>query len=215
MNNIKIFACRTLEEEVMAVLPGNVDYEFLEYGLHRTPDKLREELQKSINLSPEYTILLFGYGLCSNSLLGLKAPQQTIVIPRVHDCISLLLGSRSQYDKEFKQYPATYYLSNGWIKQQGDPLASFYRYCKQYDEETARWVIDEEYKNYQRLVFIHTVGDSTEAVKYSRKVAEFLQVEFSEATGSLRYFQELVKGDWSQEFLVIPPGENASLYDFL
>lgn len=31
MNTTKIFACRTLEEEVMAVLPGDVDYEFLEY----------------------------------------------------------------------------------------------------------------------------------------------------------------------------------------
>lgn len=215
MNKMKLFACRTLEEEIMAILPGNVDCEFLEYGLHNTPDKLRRQLQASIDQSPEYTTLLLGYGLCSNGVVGLKAPQQTIVIPRVHDCISLLLGSRTQYDKEFAQYPATYYLSKGWIKQKGDPLSSYYRYCEKYGEVNARWVINEEYKNYQRLVYIHTVGESNEEVTYSRKVAEFLQLDFFEMKGSLRYFQQLLKGDWGEEFLVIPPGENASLFNFM
>lgn len=215
MHKMKVFACRTLEEEVRTVLPGDVACEFLEYGLHNTPDKLREELQKCIDKSPDFTTLLLGYGLCSNGVLGLRVPKQTLVIPRVHDCISLLLGSRSQYDKEFKQYPATYYLSKGWIKQKADPLSGFYRYCEKYGEADALWIIEEEYKHYQRLVFIHTVGDSTEEVTYSRKVAKFLNVEFSEAAGSLYYFQGLVRGNWGPEFLVIPPGENASLFNFM
>lgn len=215
MNTTKIFACRTLEEEIMAMIPANIDYEFLEYGLHNTPNKLREELQISIDNSPQYKTLLFGYGLCSNGVIGLKVGNQTMVIPRVHDCISLLLGSREQYNSEFEKYPATFYLSKGWVRQEADPLSSFHRYCKKYGEEMARYVIGEEYKNYQRIAFIHTTGDSDEEVAYSKKVAEFLNINFTEIQGSLLFFDKLLKGDWDKWFLVIPPGGSLSLFNFM
>jgi len=215
MNTTKIFACRTLEDEIMTMLPANIDCEFLEYGLHNTPNKLREQLQISIDNSPQYTTLLFGYGLCSNGVVGLKVRNQTMVIPRVHDCISLLLGSRKQYDTEFAKYPATYYLSKGWVKQEGDPLSSFHRCCKKYGEATARYVIGEEYKSYQRIAFVHTIGDCDEEIAYSKKVAEFLNISFVEIQGSLQYFEKLLKGDWDNWFLVIPPGGSLSLFNFM
>ncbi|MEL7565725.1 MAG: DUF1638 domain-containing protein [Dehalobacterium sp.] len=215
MNNTKILACRTLEDEILEIIPENIDHDFLEYGLHNTPDKLRQELQQKINKSEEYKTLLFGYGLCSNGVAGLKTAKHTFVVPRVHDCISLLLGSRKQYDAEFEQYPATYYLSKGWIKQKGDPLSSYYKYCDKYGEETARWLMGEEYKNYQRVVFIHTVGGCEEYVKYSQEVADFLKVKHYEVQGSLRYFERLVKGEWDKEFLIIPPGKTVSFNSFM
>ncbi len=98
-------------------MPQNIDSEFLEYGLHDTPDKLRQELQKCIEKSSQYDTLLLGYGLCSNGVAGLKSDKHRIIIPRVHDCISLLLGSRARYEDEFERHPGTFYLSNGWIKQ--------------------------------------------------------------------------------------------------
>jgi hypothetical protein len=215
MSKIKILACRTLEDEILAILPENVDAEFLEYGLHNTPGKLRQELQQRIDESEGYDTLLLGYGLCSNGVAGIKTEKHTLVVPRVHDCISLLLGSRKQYEIEFQQYPATYYLSKGWIKQKGDPLSSYYKYLEKYGEETARWLMGEEYKNYQRVVFIHIVGDSEEYVKYSREVADFLKVKHWEVQGSQRYFEKLVKGEWDKEFLIIPPGETVSLQSFI
>jgi hypothetical protein len=66
MTKKKIFACRTMEAEIREVLPEDVDCEFLEYGLHSYPDKLRQELQLKIEEAGEYDTLLFGYGLCSN-----------------------------------------------------------------------------------------------------------------------------------------------------
>lgn len=215
MTKKKIFACRTLEEEIKEVLPENVDCEFLEYALHNTPDKLRGELQKKIEEASEYDTLLFGYGLCSNGVAGLKSKHHTMVIPRVHDCISLLLGSRKQYDSEFKKFPGTYYLSKGWIEQKGDPLASYLDYRERYGEETAKWVIQEEYKNYQRVVFIRTAGNCEEYIKYSQEVADFLGLEFFEAEGSLEYFRKLVHGEWDKEFLIIPPDKPILMNNFI
>jgi hypothetical protein len=215
MTKKKIFACRTMEAEIREVLPEDVDCEFLEYGLHSYPDKLRQELQLKIEEAGEYETLLFGYGLCSNGVTGLKSKHHTMILPRVHDCISLLLGSRKQYDNEFNTFPGTYYLSKGWIQQKGDPLASYLRYLEKYGEETANWVIREEYKNYQRVVFIRTVGNCEEDIKYSKEVADFLNLQFSEAEGSVEYIRKLVHGEWDKEFLIIPPGKSISLYNFL
>ncbi|MCR6545766.1 DUF1638 domain-containing protein [Dehalobacterium formicoaceticum] len=215
MNKTRILACRTMEDEIMEILPQDIDSEFLEYGLHNTPDKLRLELQQKIDASENYDHLLFGYGLCSNGVVGLKTDRHTFVVPRVHDCISLLIGSKKQYDIEFDQYPATYYLSRGWIKQEGDPLSSYYKYRDQYGEENALWLIGEEYKNYQRVVYIHTVGDSAEYVKYSQEVADFLKVIHVEMQGSLSYFEKLLNQEWEEEFLVIPPGKTVTTNSFL
>ncbi len=215
MTKKKIFACRSMEDEIMEVLTEDVDCEFLEYGLHNTPDKLRQELQRKIEEAIDYETLLFGYGLCSNGVSGLKSKYHTMVIPRVHDCISLLLGSRIQYDSEFNQFPGTYYLSKGWIRQKGDPLSSYQRYRERYGEETAIWAIREEYKNYQRVVFIRTVGNCEEDIKYSKEVADFLDLKFCETEESLEYFRKLVQGEWDKEFLIIPPGKPILLNHFL
>ncbi|MGI6679237.1 MAG: DUF1638 domain-containing protein [Dehalobacterium sp.] len=134
MSNSKIFACRTLEDEILEILPKDLDYEFLEYRLHRTPDKLRQELKKRIEEAAEYDTLLFGYGLCSNGVAGLNSEKHRMVVPRVHDCISLLLGSRNEYDAQFEQYSASYYLSKGWIKQKGDPMSEYNEFCDNYGE---------------------------------------------------------------------------------
>jgi len=215
MGKTKILACRTLEDEILSLVSEEIDCEFLDYGLHNTPDKLRSELQQRVDQATDYDTLLFGYGLCSNGVAGLRSDKHTFVIPRVHDCISLLLGSRQEYDQEFAKAPATYYLSRGWIKQEGDPLSSYRKNLAKYGEENARWLVSEEYKNYQRVVFIETVGDNREYITYSQGVADFLGVRHEVVTGSLKYFEKLINGQWADEFLIIPPGHKVTLTPFL
>lgn len=209
MGKTKIFACRTVEDEILAVLPPHIDYEFLEYALHNTPDKLRDQLQKRVDEATGYETLLFGYGLCSNGVAGLCSKKHTLVVPKIHDCISLLLGSRKQYNIEFENFPATYYLSRGWIKQKGDPLSSYQENSNKYGEANAHWLLEQEYGNYQRVVFIHTLHDAEEEehVQYSREVARLLKVDYVEMNGSLNLFKNLVNGDWERGFVITPPGQ--------
>ena len=175
MSRTKIFACRTLEDEINAVSNGSTACEFSEYGLHNTPDKLHQELQKKIRRSSEHDVILLGYGLCSKGTAGLSSNRHTLVVPRVHDYISLLLGSREYYQQEFFKCPGTYYLSStGWIRQKGDPLSSYERYCAKYGEKKARMFMEIEYVNYKRVAFIQTVGADEEEIEYSLKAASFL-----------------------------------------
>jgi len=126
------------------------------------------------------------------------------------------MGARKDYDKEFEKYPGTIYLSKGWIDQGAEPLAEFKRYSETYGEENAQWMIDTQYGNYQRVLFIDTgVGNSEELAKYSSEVAKYIKVDYHEQPGSLRLIEKLIQGDWDEEFVVTPPGRMVLQRNFL
>jgi hypothetical protein len=212
----KVIACSTVADEIQKILPSDIDLELLPYALHREPQKLHYELQQRIDADTEHDTLLFGYGLCSNGVVNLCSDHHTLVIPKVHDCISILMGSRECYNSEFEKCPGTFYLSKGWIDQGAEPLAEFSRYSESYGEENAHWIIETQYHNYQRLVFIDTgVGIIEELAMYSREVAKYIKVDYQERPGSLRLLEKLIKGDWDKEFVVIIPGRKVMMQSFL
>jgi len=214
--NAKVFACSTLADEIQKILPSNIELELLPYALHREPQKLQFELQQRIDTDTEHDTLLFGYGLCSYGVVNLHSLRHTLVIPRVHDCISILMGSREIYNREFEKCPGTIYLSKGWIDQGAEPLAEFKRHTETYGEENSQWMIDTQYSNYKRVVFIDTgVGNTDELVKYSGKVAKYIKVDYQVQKGSLHMIEKLIQGDWDVEFVVTPPGRMVMQRNFL
>lgn len=213
---IKLFCCKTMMDEIEAMKPDDMAVEYMEYALHRTPEKLREELQRRIDEEKEADTLVFVYGLCSRGLDGLKSGDKTLVIPRVHDCISLLLGSREKYEEEFGADPGTYYLSKGWIDQKADPYVEFLECVDKYGEENARWISQQAYQHYKRIAFIDTnLSNLDQYVDYTRQVAEFLGVKYTEIQGKSDFFLKLLKGDWQHNCIVIPPGQVSDYQDFL
>ncbi len=79
---MKLIACETIKDEIEAIAKGRMKTEYIDYALHRWPERLQERLQESINSSVDMTILL-GYGLCSQGLIGLKSERQRFIITRV------------------------------------------------------------------------------------------------------------------------------------
>ena len=212
----KILACYTLADEIRKILPPDMELELLPYALHREPQKLQLELQQRIDADTEHDTLLFGYGLCSYGVVNLHSECHTLVIPRVHDCISILMGAREIYDKEFAKCPGSIYLSKGWIDQGAEPLAEFKRYAKSYGEENSQWIIDTQYSNYQRVVYIDTgVGNREELAEYSSEVAKYIKVAYQEQQGSLRILEKLIQGDWDEEFVITAPRRMVMQRDFL
>ena len=144
-----VIACNIMKNELLLFERNGISFVFLEQSLHRTPQKMKgviqEEIDRSENWEGDYVIL--SYGLCSNGIVGVKSKSHSIVIPRVHDCIALFLGSWDRYMEEHKKEPGTYYLTQGWIEEGKSPLGIYQEYCQRYDQETAEWVIKEELKN--------------------------------------------------------------------
>ena len=204
----KIIACETVGEELRNLMPGNIQYKFLEFGLHCTPEKLNEALQREIDETGEdIDIILLGYGMCAKGAIGLEARRFTLVIPRVDDCIALFLGSRDEYARQMQKAPGTFYLTKGWIEGGDDPYTVYLKMREKYGDEKAYRLEKMVIEHYTRLALINTGNYNLEKYRqYASMVAAFFDMEFEEIPGKNTLLEGLVKGDWNGDFVVVEPG---------
>lgn len=215
---ILIIGCAIMKDELVHGQPDGISFTFLEQSLHRTPQKMKEAIQEEINKAERWEgdSIILSYGLCSNGIVGIKANRHTLVIPRVHDCITLFLGSRQRYFEEHQKEPGTYYLTRGWIDEKKSPLGIYEEYCQKYGKETAEWAIKEELKNYTRIALVESeLGVSETHRKHARENARFLNLRYEEIKGSLDFFRKIIHGPWDKDFVVLKPGEEATQEIFL
>ena len=60
----KVIACATVIEEMMPLMPPDMDYEVFDFGLHLAPENLKITLQDAIEkASRDYDTIILGYGL--------------------------------------------------------------------------------------------------------------------------------------------------------
>jgi hypothetical protein len=198
-----------------------VDIFLMEQGLHDQPDRLRKEVQTALERTCDiqgrpYDASLLGYGLCSNGIVGLSA-KIPIVVPRGHDCITLLLGSKDVYQKYFDWHRGVYWYSPGWIESAKQPSPQRYKelleeYKKKYGEDNAQYLIEVEQKwinEYQLAAYIDWgLGDCSQYKDYARRCAASLGWNYDEVKGDPGLMQRLLDGQWDEnEFLIVQPGQ--------
>jgi hypothetical protein len=214
-----VLACSVMKQEVRQFQNGQAEFRFCDYGLHRTPENMSKALQSEINQASkkDFDGIVLGYGLCSNGVVGVRAREIPLIIPRVHDCITLFLGSSSSYTSETTTHPGTYYLTPGWINEGETPISKYESYLKSYDEETAKWILHEEMKNYTRIALIDTgVYHPIDRFRQvSQQNAEFLGITYEELKGSPILFKDLILGPWEEDFIIITKGNSIQQEMFL
>jgi len=211
-----VIACATVIEEMMPHLPPDVKYEVLDFGLHVNPDALRSTLQQVIDTASETADrIILGYGLCSQAVVGLRANNCTLVVPKVDDCIAIFLGSGEAYRAQSRSAPGTYYLTKGWIEAGDSPFAEYEGLVAQYGEEKARWLMARMLKNYTRLALINTGQYELERYRdYSRRTAERFGLRYEEIPGSDTLVKRMLHGPWDGDFVIARPGETICYLDF-
>ena len=223
---VVIIACRVLESLIKGLLNGARPRTiYMDYGLHRLPQTMPATLQAELDALPEPSLVLLGYGLCGNGLVGLQAGTHTLVIPRADDCIALLLGSYETYIEEFNAVPGTYYLTKGWLESGSHPLKEYREYQEKYGEAKAEWLMDQQYQNYRRLIFVaHSQAELEEFRPQALEVARFCEarwgMRYEERLGSDSFVRRLLAAPESLEqlgshFLVIPPGGEVRQMQFI
>ena len=228
-------ACEVFHREASAAgaqSPYVIDVQFMPKSLHDIGEgPMSSRLQATIDRAlaeytpetrPEAIVLL--YGLCNNGIRGLHAPVP-LIVPRGHDCITLLLGSRTRYNEHFGANPGTFYKSPGWIERDSDPDANpasvtsrmgishnYAELVEQYGEENAEYLMETMgnwLKHYRHLSFIDTgVGPREKYRDICRKQAEENTWSYEEVAGDTTLIDKLLNGDWNDEdFLVLQPGQ--------
>jgi hypothetical protein len=229
---LKLIACKALYRELSLITATGknfVDVTYLRQGLHNTPALLRDAVQKEIDLVDsgddlhtykneysrrEFDAILLGYGLCSNGLTGISSKKYPLIIPRVHDCVTLFLGSQEKYLEYFNAHCGTYWYNASWIENALTPSKKTEEemheyYAERYGEENADFLIEAELtSNYNRCAYVKWDElPFPEYERYTREAAEFNNWNFDLVSGNSSYLRDFLDGKWDEKrFLTVPPG---------
>jgi hypothetical protein len=149
---------------------------------------------------------------------GLTAPAIPLVVPRAHDCITLLMGSREKYAEYYAANAGVYFRSVSWteraaemhdqlpangLSQNRDELIA------RYGEDAGQYLYEEAtryQRSYRKLTYIRT-GLEFEDTFAAQAEAEANEKHWSyeDFAGSLDLFRRLLRGDWNSDFLIVPP----------
>ncbi len=229
---IAFIGCMVMYREVshlISTMDNFVHPFWIEQGLHDTPEKLRKKLQRTIDEIDEiieeerrkmrpmdtgFDAIVLGYGLCSNSIIGLRSKTLPIVAPRCDDCIALFIGSYKKYLEIFNSDKGVYWYNRGWMQDDHCPSKDYFArlhslYTEQYDEDTADFLLEQEtgfIKEYKNLYFIKSdVIPDTDALERSKDIAKEFDWQHSTVQGDSLFIADMFCGDWDDRFLVCPP----------
>jgi hypothetical protein len=241
---LRAVTCEVLARPVYlsaARTPNTVDVSLLRQRLHDAPATLRELLQGEIDaasvMRPAYDAVVLAYGLCGGAAAGIVARDLPVVLPRAHDCITLMLGGRDRYDREFSAHPGTYWFSPDYLERSdaGDAdsaghlagmgattdetdEAAYAEYVARFGPDNAAYLMEMAgawRSHYDRAAFIDSgVGDASGVEERVRREAQRRGWLFERMVGDLGLVRRLIDGDWAEDFLVLQAGQRLAMsYD--
>lgn len=237
--HLKLISCNVFQREAawcIARSPHVIDPEYTELGEHARSAGLRQLLQCKIDAADvsgkPYDAILLLFGLCGNATVGLQARKTRLVIPRAHDCCTILLGSRAKYTEHFADAPSTPFSSVGYLErgsyflrtatdgeqgvQVGDPYQAL---VEKFGEDDAKYIWAEMNPDHgnNKAVFIDL--PQTSHLGYAEKFAAKAKEAGKESVrleGNIRLIENLLQGDWDEkEYLIVAPGSTIEgVYDW-
>jgi len=216
LGGLKFIACPAVLGELADGAIEGVDCRKLEAQLHVSPERLKEALRVAVAEAdvPGATIVL-GYGLCSNSVLGLKTKHATLVVPRVDDCIAMMLGSNEAFSAESEKERGSYYVAKAYLEECDTIMSEHEKLVEKRGRERAEQMMRLLLKHYTRIVLVDTGRYDMEP--HRARVAGFAEtfdLAVEEVPGTTRILDALVADEWGDDFVVAPPGHELTLQDF-
>lgn len=223
-----LLACDVFSEEVSSIAGGSSPWravEWLEMGLHDHPDRLREAIQGKLleleSLAGVERIVLL-YGLCGNGLLGIRAGQVALVVPRADDCVAILLGRNERRAALLRQRPSLYFYSPGWIRGKRVPgpdreatLREHYATRFAGDPEMIDELVEADrdaFRHHTTAAYVDITGNKA-AETYCANCARHLGWDFERLSGDSTWLRDLLTGEHSDphRFLTVLPGQSIAL----
>jgi hypothetical protein len=207
----KIVGCRIIEDDINVILQGSpypYHIDFIESRYHKSPQRLREMIQEIIDAASGYHYIILTYGFCGGALDGIMSRDVPLVFPKIHDCIDMLMGSTEERRSLCMQDAGVYFLSNGWMKEDGTPAERIERGIELLGREEGESLKDFIYGSYQSEVLIKTGTENEEVLERARESANRMKWSYRELDGDLSLLRRLILKDWDDEdIMILKPGE--------
>ncbi len=221
---IKVIACTVFKDYIELLdIDKQFDVEYLEIAKHLKPEELNQLLQTKINQSKGYDSIILLYGICGNAIKGIYAAHCPIIVPRFHDCCSILLGSRKRFKEIFKeQYSkewtcSTYYQYSN-EQSFNDPFGfmnqSLQEYIEKYGEDNGQYLYNMLVKEPDKeQIYISFENDLDK--KYIDEILENKDIELKIVKGNLDILKKLFQCQWENDnFLLLEKDERViPVYD--
>ncbi len=213
-----VIACKTMEDELnwaMERTGSDFPVFWLEQGLHNVPKKLLDAVQTALDAAGTERVLL-AMGFCGNSLSGVQVTAGELIVPRVDDCISLLLGSVKRRLEISREYSA-YFFTEGWLRGERNIWVEHQHMLETYGEELTEELEKDMFGHYQTLGLLDCGIKPVEPlVEGTKMIAEGLRLTQQVIPASTRYLEDLLTGPWPKErFLTVRGGRTIADEDML
>lgn len=211
MNKTVILGCSSLKDFIeYAQNKAGTDYPviWLNRLYHRDPAEMREHVIEALDkLDPEVETVLVSMGFCGGSWDKVKVPVK-LVIPRVDDCVSLLLQLNDEPVSDLKD-PRHLYIKDR------DPKNMcfkdiFDKMTVDLDEETKDRYHKDWMSYYDSMDIIDTGVYDVRRPEYAEPVkadADWLEADMNYVQGGTYLLEKLFSGKWDDQFMVFEPGD--------
>lgn len=187
----------------------------LDRRLHAEPKRMRSSILETLEaLPPSCETVLAAMGYCGGSRNHIPLSRR-VVIPKVDDCITLLLHTDDTPHGNLKEAGHMYFrdCDTGAYSIEGMKE----EICRTYGMEFGTSIFGSWFQNYTNADIIDTgVYDcySEEYVTEAQKNADLIRCSLGYVEGSNRILKKLVSGQWDAQFIVLESGQEMTEQDF-
>lgn len=213
-----IFACSSLKayvEEAQKICNTAYPVVYLDKKYHVEPADMKQcILKEEENLPKEVDTILVAMGFCGGAWDHVMLSRRA-VIPRVDDCVSLLLQRSDTYIPNLKETGHLY------MVEQNPEDFSFEKLLNDPGEVppglTKEQLFHMYFDSYHWLDIVDTGLTDCYAESYVEKAqenADLIGADLGYVEGGNHLLEKLVSGQWDEQFLVAEPGHLIRHSDF-
>ena len=188
----------------------------LDRRLHAEPKRMRSSILETLEaLPPSCETVLAAMGYCGGSWNHIPLSRR-VVIPKVDDCITLLLHTDDTPHGNLKEAGHMYFrdCDTGAYSIEGMKE----EICRTYGMEFGTSIFGSWFQNYTNADIIDTgVYDcySEEYVTEAQKNADLIRCSLGYVEGNNHILEKLVSGQWDAQFVVLESGREMTEQDFV
>lgn len=195
-------------EAAQAKMATNYPVIPLDRKYHVEPREMRREIREALEqLPPEVDTVMVAMGFCGGSWEGVAA-RQRLVIPRVDDCITLLLHTDEASHFNLKKQ-GHFYLRD--VDQGPYSLEGIQQsLCARHGQERGEQIFASWFAAYTDADIVDTGVYDCHSPAYlaeAKRNADLAGCRLNHVLGSNLLLEKLVSGLWDEQFVVVEPGQ--------